>query len=99
MRIGKVECSALVGTGATMSATAQQFLEKHHRHPALQASQSEGIDITVADNRTCRSLSNLVRAPIAFADGKVFRCDLRTLLLPDCVDILLGTDWLNQHRA
>lgn len=78
---------------------ANRFVERHQLEPELKTSRSVGIDITVADNRTYRSLSSIPKAPIRLSDGVVYPSTLCTLPLPSGVDVLLGTDWLNQHRA
>ena len=97
--VAGIECAALIDTGATVSAISHRFLERHHQVPELQPEHHGGVDVTVADNRSYRSLSSLPSAPIQLADGVSFHSSLITLPLPSGIDLLLGTDWLNTHRA
>ena len=97
--VAGVACSALIDTGATVSAVSHRFLERHHHVPALKPEHHRGISVTVADNRSYQSLSSLSSAPITLTDGVSYESSLITLPLPSGIDLLLGTDWLNAHRA
>ena len=97
--VAGIACSALIDTGATVSAVSHRFLERHHHVPALRPEHHRGISVTVADNRSCQSLSSLPSAPITLTDGVSYDSSLITLPLPSGIDLLLGTDWLNAHRA
>ena len=97
--VAGIACSALIDTGATVSAVSHRFLERHHHVPELKPEHHSGISVTVADNRSCQSLSSLPSAPITLTDGVSHNSSLITLPLPSGIDLSLGTDWLNAHRA
>ena len=97
--IAGIHAVAMVDTGANISAVGHRFLERHHRVAALQPTHSAGVDVTVADSRSYRSLSSVPCAPVRFTDGVTYKANLMTLPLPSGVDVLLGTDFLNSHKA
>ena len=96
--VNGVPARALFDTGATLSCVSTDFLSRWDGSNSLNTVFCDPVVIKVADNRTYRSLSNVEDARLKVG-GKSMRINLRTMPLPNKIDVLLGTDFMNEHQA
>lgn len=95
-----VQARALVDTGATLSCISTDFLSRYKNNTDFNVKEMTPLSIKVADNSTYRSLSSVEGASIHFQDDdESFKVRFVSMPLPNKVDALLGTDFLNEHQA
>ena len=97
--VNGVPARALFDTGSTLSCISTDFLSRWSGSDSLSTVVSDPVEIKVADNRSYRSLASVKDASICFENKEGLRVDMCTMSLPNKIDILLGTDFMNEHRA
>ena len=101
IEINNVPARALVDTGATLSCVSTDFLNKCNlNNVSINLVKSANpVVVKVADARTYRSLASIDNATIKFKGNVGLNVTLHTMPLPNKIDVLLGTDFLSEHKA
>ena len=99
--INNVPARALIDTGATLSCISTDFIDKcNHNNVSIKTSfTADPVVVRVADDRVYRSLASVENAKIKFVGNVGLSVSLHTMPLPNKIDVLLGTDFLSEHRA
>ncbi len=92
--ITKVPCRVLADSGATHCYVSKAFLERHGIHYA----PCEGVEVKLADAKLTTPIVGECRLNLCIQKFRS-RGHFSVIDLFDTFDVVLGDDWMTEHRA